>query len=274
MPTVEAPPAAIVAATAIAKSFPSREGRRGGGREILSGVDVAVGRGEIVGLVGESGCGKSTLSRIIVGIERQSAGEVLHEGRPVRSRADWRALRRDVQYVFQDPYGSLPPRMRIGALLSDTLAINAIGTKESRREQAVAALRDVGLPPSALERRPSAFSGGQRQRIGIARALVLEPRVVICDEVVSGLDVSVQAQVLNLLLELQDRRRLGLLFISHDLRVVRYLCDRVLVMRDGVIVEQGETEEVFERPQHAYTRELIAASPSGRRPRAVSTPTS
>ncbi len=227
----------------------------------LRGVSLDVAPGEFVGLVGESGCGKSTLSRILIGVESATSGEVLHEGRPVETREEWASLRRDVQYVFQDPYGSLPPRMRIGDVLTDPLRIHGMRDRHERAARAIAMLQEVGMPASAMQRYPSAFSGGQRQRISIARALVLEPRVIICDEIVSGLDVSVQAQVLNLLLDLQASRGLGVLFISHDLRVIRYLCSRVCVMYLGEIVEEGAADELFADPQHPYTQGLLASSP-------------
>lgn len=261
-PPLTAPPASGIAAEQIAKRFAGR-GRKGeGGVHAVNDVSLSVAAGEIVGLVGESGCGKSTLSRILIGIETPSSGRVLLDGAPVEGRAGWRALRRRVQYVFQDPYGSLCPTMTIGETLADALAVNDLGgSKAGRRERAGEILSQVGLSPADLDRHPSQFSGGQRQRIGLARALILEPEVVVCDEIVSGLDVSVQAQILNLLRELRQRLGIGLLFISHDLRVVRYLCDRVVVMYLGRIVEEGDVEQVFGDPQHPYTRGLLASVP-------------
>jgi oligopeptide/dipeptide ABC transporter ATP-binding protein len=250
---------AVIAAEAVTKRFPSRRG--GGAIHAVNGVSIAIGRGEVVGLVGESGCGKSTLSRMLIGIDRPTSGEVLLDGRAAVGADDWRALRRRVQYVFQDPFGSLCPTMTIGETLMDPMAIHGLGSKASRRERAAALLDQVGLSRSDLDRYPTQFSGGQRQRIGLARALALEPEIVICDEIVSGLDVSVQAQVLNLLIELQQRHRLGLLFISHDLRVVRYLCDRVVVMYLGQVVEEGAVADVFAHPAHPYTRGLLASIP-------------
>jgi oligopeptide/dipeptide ABC transporter ATP-binding protein len=247
----------VIAADRLFKRF----GRRGQPIHAVNGVSLRVHSGEIVGLVGESGCGKSTLSRMLVGIESISAGRVLRDGVPVETMEDWRQLRRHVQYVFQDPFGSLCPTMTIGDALVDPLTIHRIGTRAERRERAAEMLQLVGLSASDMRRLPAQFSGGQRQRISIARALILDPQVVICDEIVSGLDVSIQAQVLNLLLELYGRFRLGMLFISHDLRVIHYLCDRVAVMYLGQIVEEGPAAEVFDRPQHPYTRGLLESIP-------------
>jgi peptide/nickel transport system ATP-binding protein len=251
---------AVLAADGLAKSFRSRR-HRGTAIHAVNGVSLQVARGEVVGLVGESGCGKSTLSRMLIGVEPATRGRVLLDGDPVTTAADWRALRRRVQYVFQDPYGSLCPTMTVGETLADPLAIHGIGTKGSRRDRAARMLEEVGLSADDRNRYPAQFSGGQRQRIGLARALMLEPDVVICDEIVSGLDVSVQAQVLNLLIGLQKRLGLGLLFISHDLRVVRYLCDRVVVMYLGQVMEEGAAADVFDHPGHPYTRGLLASIP-------------
>ncbi len=251
---------AVIAGDGLAKTFRVR-GRRGATITALHGVSLEVRVGEIVGLVGESGSGKSTLSRILVGVERPDSGSVLHAGNVVSTAQDWRLLRRDVQYVFQDPYASLPPRMKVRDILAEPLRIHQVGDRNEREQRALETLAMVGMNADAMNRYPSAFSGGQRQRISIARALVLSPRAIICDEVVSGLDVSIQAQVLNLLLDLQADLNLSLLFISHDLRVIRYVCDSVRVMYLGEIVEQGETETVFLDAQHSYTRGLLAASP-------------
>ncbi|MBL8597761.1 MAG: ABC transporter ATP-binding protein [Devosia sp.] len=245
----------------IVKTFTVNRG--GATRELraVNDVSLTVAPGEIVGLVGESGCGKTTLSRIMIGIETATAGEVSYDGRPVKSRSDWRALRRSVQYVFQDPFTALCPTMRIGDALAEPLAIHRICPPAERKARVARMLEMVGLHPDVARRLPNQLSGGQRQRVNLARALMLEPKVLICDEIVSGLDVSVQAQVLGLLLELQERLGLSLVFISHDLRVVRYLCSRVLVMYMGEVVEQGAVEAVFDNPQHAYTRALLAAIP-------------
>jgi oligopeptide/dipeptide ABC transporter ATP-binding protein len=211
--------------------------------------------------VGESGCGKTTVSRILIGIEQASAGEVRFEGAPVQTPQDWRRLRRHVQYVFQDPSSSLCPTMRIGEALTEPLIVHRIGTREEQMDRVAEVLRLVGLDPDVMGRLPVHLSGGQRQRVSLARALIIAPRVVICDEIVSGLDVSVQAQVLTLITDLQYRLGLGLVFISHDLRVVHYLCDRVAVMYLGRVVEEGTVSEVFDDPRHPYTRALLSAVP-------------
>jgi ABC-type glutathione transport system ATPase component len=237
--------------------------RDGGARAVtaVKHVSLAVAPGEIVGLVGESGSGKTTISRILIGIEQPTSGEVAYGGQQVSTRGEWRALRRQVQYVFQDPFTALCPTMRIGDALAEPLAIHHICPKSERKERVARMLEMVGLHPEMARRLPNQLSGGQRQRVNLARALMLEPKMLICDEIVSGLDVSIQAQVLQLLLDLQQKLSLGLVFISHDLRVVRYLCDRVLVMYLGEIVEEGPTAAVFNTPRHAYTRSLLEAIP-------------
>ncbi len=245
----------------IVKTFTVSRGGKTSEVRAVNDVSLTVAPGEIVGLVGESGCGKTTLSRIMIGIETATAGEITYDGRPVRSRNEWRDLRRSVQYVFQDPFTALCPTMRIGDALAEPLAIHRICPPAERKARVVRMLEMVGLHADVARRLPNQLSGGQRQRVNLARALMLEPKVLICDEIVSGLDVSVQAQVLGLLLELQERLGLSLVFISHDLRVVRYLCSRVLVMYMGEVVEQGPVESVFDNPQHSYTRALLAAIP-------------
>lgn len=251
----------VLEARGIVKTFTVR--REGSIRELraVNDVSLSVAPGEIVGLVGESGCGKTTLSRIMIGIEQATSGQVLYDGRPVVGRADWRALRRSVQYVFQDPFTALCPTMRIGQALAEPLAIHGLCPAAERPERVARMLELVGLHRDVSRRLPNQLSGGQRQRVNLARALMLEPSMLICDEIVSGLDVSVQAQVLSLLIDLKEKLDLGLIFISHDLRVVRYLCSRVLVMYLGEIVELGPTEAVFDNPQHAYTKALLAAIP-------------
>jgi ABC-type glutathione transport system ATPase component len=233
-------------------------------------VSLSVGPGEIVDLVGESGSGKTTIARILIGIERPTSGEVAYRGRPLATRADWRALRREVQYVFQNPLTSLCPTMRVGNALSEPLAIHRACPKPERRERVARMLEMVGLHSDMARRLPHQLSGGQRQRVYLARALMLEPRTLICDEIVSGLDVSIQAQVLQLLLGLQ--RKLSLIFISHDLRVIRYLCDRVLVMYFGELVEQGPTSDVFDAPKHSYTQAFLAAIPDHSRTLSIPPP--
>jgi oligopeptide/dipeptide ABC transporter ATP-binding protein len=252
---------ALLEATGIVKRFAARRGGQSRAIQAVADVSLAVRRGETLGLVGESGCGKTTLSRILIGIETATAGSVCLDGSPVETRADWRALRRRVQYVFQDPYTSLCPTMRVGRALLEPLTIHGIGARAERQERVRRTLELFGLAPETAGRLPAQLSGGQRQRVSLARALMLEPELMICDEIVSGLDVSVQAQVLTQLTDLQARLGLALLFISHDLRVVRYLADRVAVMYLGRIVEAGPVDAVFDDPQHPYTRALLAAIP-------------
>jgi ABC-type glutathione transport system ATPase component len=245
----------------IVKTFTTRREGRTRTINAVNHVSLAVGPGEIVGLVGESGSGKTTIARILIGIEGPTSGEVLYLGQRVATRADWRALRREVQYVFQNPLTSLCPTMRVGEALSEPLAIHGVCPRPERRERVAQMLERVGLHADMAGRLPHQLSGGQRQRVNLARALILEPKTLICDEIVSGLDVSIQAQVLQLLVGLQHRLSLSLIFISHDLRVIRYLCDRVLVIYLGEIVEQGPTSDVFGAPKHAYTQALLAAIP-------------
>jgi len=230
--------------------------------EVLKGIDLTVGRGETVGLVGESGCGKSTLARIVAGLVPATSGRVRVLGKDMASldaRA-WRKMRREVQLVFQDPFGSLNPRRRVGAIIGDPFRLHGIASGEERHGKVRRLMEMVGLNPEHYNRFPAEFSGGQRQRIGIARALALNPALIICDEPVSALDVSIQAQVLNLLRELQRELGLTYLFISHDLSVVRHVCDRIAVMQGGRIVELETAERLFADPQHDYTRTLLSAS--------------
>jgi oligopeptide/dipeptide ABC transporter ATP-binding protein len=232
----------------------------------LEDVSFEVGRGEALGIVGESGCGKSTLARCLVRLHEPDTGAVRFEGSDVLvlGAAARRRYNRQVQMVFQDPYGSLNPRMTAGQGLAEALAVHRI-VPSSRVASRVRELLDiVHLPPDAAERYPHEFSGGERQRIGIARALAVEPTVLIADEPVSALDVSVQAQIVNLLLELQQRLGLTLIFITHDLRLVKHLCHRVAVMYLGRIVEIGPTAELFAMPRHPYTQALIRAAPQTR----------
>jgi oligopeptide/dipeptide ABC transporter ATP-binding protein len=255
----------LIAAHHLSRRFGSG-GLFGRGRPVQAVTDVslAIGRGEAVGLVGESGSGKSTIGRLLLGLLQPSEGYVVLDGvnlGQARGR-QLRRLRRRMQLVFQDPYASLDPRRRIGDQIADGLAIHDLCAKSERRAQTEALLVQVGLPASHADRYPHEFSGGQRQRVGIARALSTRPEFLVADEFVSALDVSVQAQVLALLADLRTRLGLGLLLISHDLHVVRLLCDRVLVLYLGRIMEQGPAAEVLNNPRHPYTRALLSAAPS------------
>ena len=226
----------------------------------VDGVDLVLHRGETLGLVGESGCGKSTLSRCAAGLYTPTKGTVSYAGE-VLSGAPSREQRRLVQMVFQDPYSSLNPRMSVGQTLGEVLRYHRIVPK-NQVQQRIGELMDlVGLPSRAIDQLPRSFSGGQRQRIGIARALALEPQVLIADEPVSALDVSVQANIINLLLDLKDTLGLSMLFVSHNMAVVRQISDRIAVMNEGVIVEEGPTARVFEQPEHAYTKLLLGSVP-------------
>ena len=229
----------------------------------VDGVSFTVDPGETFGLVGESGSGKTTTGRCILRLIEPTSGEVRFKGEDVLSfsRARLRRARRDMQIVFQDPYSSLNPRMRVGDIVEEPLVIHKTGPKSQRRARVVELFELVGLDPSQLSRYPHQFSGGQRQRIGLARALALSPSLIIADEPVSALDVSVQAQVINLLMDLQQRLDLTYVFIAHDLRLVRHICSRVAVMYLGKIVEMGPTERLFAAPAHPYTRALLSAIP-------------
>jgi ABC-type microcin C transport system duplicated ATPase subunit YejF len=237
-----------------------------GGRHLdaLDDVSVALRAGGRLGIVGESGSGKSTLARVVLGLVRARKGRVQWDGAPVAydDATRLRALRRELQVVFQDPFGSLDPRMTAGQAVDEALqALCGPVPRQDARQRILAALDEVGLAPDLADRYPHELSGGQCQRVAIARATVARPRLLVCDEAVSALDVSVQAQVVNLLHELSERHRMALLFISHNLAVVRHLCEDVAVLRRGRLVEQGPCERVFEAPEQDYTRALLAAVP-------------
>lgn len=229
----------------------------------VAGVSLAVERGESVGLVGESGCGKTTLGNAVLGLIRPSGGRILFDGQDVGALrgAALRRFRERAQMVFQDPFGSLNPRMSVGAAIEEVLMIHRAVPRCSRRERAAELLGMVGMEPDYLRRYPHELSGGQRQRVGIARALAVRPSLLIADEPVSALDVSVQVQILNLMKDLQTQMGLSYLFIAHDLAVVRYMCHRVLVMYLGKVVESGRAGELLERPAHPYTHALLSAVP-------------
>ncbi len=231
--------------------------------QAVSGVDFDIAEGETFAIVGESGCGKSTLARLLAHLIDATSGTVVYDGRDISllSAAEKRALRQEMQFVFQDPFSSLNPRMTVGALIGEPLRIHGIGTPPERRAKVAEMLRKVGLRPEHAERYPHEFSGGQRQRIGIARALVTGPKVVIGDEPVSALDVSIQAQVINILEDLKEEFGLTLVIIAHDLAVIRHIADRVAVMYLGEIVELGEAAELFAAPAHPYTEALLSAIP-------------
>jgi peptide/nickel transport system ATP-binding protein len=232
-------------------------------------VSLEISKGETVALVGESGCGKSSLAKSLMRLVEPSSGTVRFQGADVTAMGprELRAIRRRIQMIFQDPFASLNPRQTVRAILTAPLKVHGIGTSTERRKIVEDIIALVGLPPDALDRYPHEFSGGQRQRIGIARALILEPDLVVCDEPVSALDLSIQAQILNLLVAMKERLSLSYLFVSHDLSVVRYFSDRVLVMYLGKIVESATTSELWAAPKHPYTQALLAAVPDPARRR-------
>ena len=244
----------------------------------VDGVSLALEENGILGLVGESGSGKSTLGKTIAGLLPKTSGEIFYQGQPLPGRygtAEFRHYAREIQMIFQDPYSSLNPRMTAGDIVAEPLRL-AGAPRATQQEKVAEWFRQVGLSPDFMGRYPHEFSGGQRQRLGIARALILEPRLVICDEPISALDVSVQAQIVNLLEELRARLGLTLLFIAHDLSMVRYISDRMAVMYLGAIVEEGPADAVYFQPLHPYTRLLVAANPEpdprheqGRRPQLI-----
>jgi len=260
----------IVEARGVSRNFPQRQGLFGEKRDVwaLRRIDIDIRRGEALGVVGESGCGKSTLGRLLLALDDPTEGSVTFEGQTLSEMrgAPLRALRQRMQMIFQDPFGSLDPRRSIGAQIADGLR-NHQTVPPAEINTEVARLMDlVGLDPVTATRRPHEFSGGQRQRIAVARALAPRPDFIVADEPVSALDVSIAAQIVNLLADLRDDLNLAMLFISHDLHVVRHLSSRLVVMYLGRIVEEGPTEAIFAEPRHPYTRALLSATPSVRRP--------
>ena len=260
----------ILTARALSKTYRQRSGRFGFGTTLVKALDdvsLTLRSGSTLAVVGESGSGKSTLARCLLQLQPLDAGVVEFAGKNLAalSGSDLRAARRHLQMVFQDPFASLNPRMKVGEIVAEGLHIHRLGTPAARRERVAQMLRRVGLQADDLDKYPHQFSGGQRQRIGIARALVLEPKVVVCDEPVSALDVSIQAQILLLLKQLQQEMGLSYIFISHDLRVVRHVADDIMVMHRGQVVEQGGVAQIYADPQQEYTRNLLNSIPGRHR---------
>ena len=251
----------------LTKYFPVTSGilikRQVGKVRAVDGISFSIAPGETLGLVGESGCGKTTAGRTLLGLYPATAGEILIDGHNMRTArgAEMMSIRREAQIIFQDPYASLNPRWTVSAIVGEPLRVHRILPEKERVERVKELLRLVGLSPAHINRFPHEFSGGQRQRIGVARALASEPKFIVCDEPISALDVSIQAQVVNLLEDLQDQFGLTYLFIAHDLSMVRHICDRVAVMYLGVIVELADRDELYENPLHPYTQALLTAVP-------------
>lgn len=257
----------LVSVKNLKKYFPIKSGvlfsREVSAVKAVDDISFDIYRGETLGLVGESGCGKSTTGRTILQLHHATAGSVQYQGQELTElgRGQLREMRREMQIIFQDPYASLNPRMTIERIVAEPLLVHGIGTADSRRKRVTELLERVGLNPYYADRYPHEFSGGQRQRIGVARALALDPSFIVCDEPISALDVSIQAQVVNLLQELQKELGLTYLFIAHDLSMVRHICDRVAVMYLGKVVELAESEELYTNPLHPYTQALLSAVP-------------
>jgi oligopeptide transport system ATP-binding protein len=251
----------------LVKHFPITRGivfqRQIGAVRAVDDISFFIRRGETLGLVGESGCGKSTTGRTIIQLYQPTSGKVFYDDKDLTeaSNEEMRRYRRDMQIIFQDPYASLNPRMTVGGIVAEPLEVHRIGTRKERRERVENLLELVGLNPYFINRYPHEFSGGQRQRIGVARALALQPEFIVCDEPIAALDVSIQAQVVNLLEELQDRMGLTYLFIAHDLSMVRHIADRTAVMYLGKIVELADRDELYGHPQHPYAKALLSAVP-------------
>jgi oligopeptide/dipeptide ABC transporter ATP-binding protein len=264
-----AAPAPLLKVEDLVKHFPARGTQRQRGTVVhaVDGVSFTIAPSETLGLVGETGCGKSTVARLVTRLLEPTGGRIELEGQDIThwSRRKLRPLRREMQIVFQDPYSSLNPRRRVGSIVASPLRAHGLGSRGDQRTRVRSVLQRVGLDPSHLDRYPHQFSGGQRQRIGIARAIVTNPRLVVADEPVSALDVSIQAQVLNLIADLRAEFDLALLFISHDVSVVRHISDRIAVMYLGKIVELAETDDLFARPGHPYAAALLASVPHARR---------
>jgi oligopeptide/dipeptide ABC transporter ATP-binding protein len=258
----------VLAVRDLVKHYPARGTQRQQGSVVhaVDGVSFEIAANETLGLVGETGCGKSTVARLATRLLEPTSGTVSYDGTDIThwSSRRLKPVRRDIQIIFQDPYSSLNPRRRVGSIVGDPLRVHGMGSASERRARVEEVLRLVGLDPTHADRYPHQFSGGQRQRIGVARAIVTNPRLVVADEPVSALDVSIQAQVLNLVDELRHTFGLALLFISHDVSVIRHVSDRVAVMYLGKIVEVGETERLFASPAHPYTAALLAAVPKAR----------
>ena len=257
---------AVLTANNLVKTYTQRSGKFGFGSTLVKALDnvsINLRAGSTLAVVGESGSGKSTLARCLLQLQPLDSGEVLFAGQDLSrlSGSELRSVRKNLQMVFQDPFASLNPRMRVGEIVGEGLLIHGLGSRAEQLKKVVAMLKRVGLTEADMQKYPHEFSGGQRQRIGIARALVLQPKVVVCDEPVSALDVSIQAQILLLLKELQAEMALSYLFISHDLRVVRHIADDIVVMYQGKVVEQGAVVDIYGQPQHEYTRKLLAAIP-------------